>query len=359
MTFALPSFRLRLPVLAGATLLLHYVAIGWVGNGIGLPQLRADAAAPAPIVAQLRAPPPPVRPPAAADVAPKPPPKRRVPAPVREAAPVEAPVQEEPVPAEPEAVSETPAVAEEAPAEEKPAEAPAAPLPREYKASVPPSSELSLELERIDAKGTHWNGVAEMSWQVSGGSYAVKVDAGITMMVTKFNLLSLASEGTVGAGGFVPRLATEKRRGRSQTATHFNGEQGSITFSASQATAPLVAGAQDKATLPLQLAAIARADPAQFEGGLEITVGEERDASVYTFVVVGQEEIETKLGKLQTWRLSRPPKPGSYNSRLDVWLAPDRGWYPVRIRNTEASGAVTTQTVTHIVVTDSGTAHAQ
>ena len=359
MTFALPPFRLRLPVLVGATLLLHYVAIGWVGNGIGLPRQRIERAAPAPIVAQLRAPPPPVRQPAAADVAPKPPPKRTITQTVKKAAPVEAPVREEPAPAEPEAVPETPAVAEEAPVEEMPVEAPAAPLPRQYKASVPPSSELALELERIDARGTLWRGEAGMSWQVSGGSYAMKFDAAISIVVTKVKLLSLASEGSVGEGGFVPRVATEKRRGRSQTATHFNGDQGSITFSASQNAAPLVAGAQDKATLPLQLAAIARADPAQFEGGLEITVGEERDASVYTFVVVGQEEIETKLGKLQTWRLSRPPKPGSYNSRLDVWLAPGRGWYPVRIRNTEASGAVTTQTVTHIVVTDSGTANEQ
>lgn len=362
MTFALPSFRLRLPLLIGATLLLHYVAISWVGTGMGLPQQRREPSAPPPIVAQLRAPAPAVQPAPPVQAAPKPVPKRRNPAPVKQAAVAEAPVQEEPAPilAEAPPVAETPAVAEEAPVvEEKPVEAPAAPLPREYKASVPPSSELALELERIDAKGTHWQGVAEMSWQVSGGSYTMKFDAGISVLVTRVNLLSLASEGSIGEGGFMPRVATEKRRGRSQTATHFNSEQASITFSASQNTAPLAAGAQDKATLPLQLAAIARADPAQFEGGLEITVGEDRGASVYTFMVIGQEEIETKLGKLQTWRLSRPPKPGSYNSRLDVWLAPAHGWYPVRIRNTEANGAVTTQTVTHIVVTDSGTANAQ
>ena len=359
MTVALPSNRLRLPLLIGATLLLHYVAFSWVGNGLTLPQPGAAPAAPNPIVAQLRAPPPVVQPAPAAPQAPKPPTKRRVPAPLKEAVLVDASVQQEPAAADP-PIAETPAVAEPAPAEEeKPAEAPAAPLPRQYKASVPPSSRLALELERIDAKGTLWHGVAEMSWQVTGDSYTMNFDAGISMLVTKVNLLSLASEGSVGEGGFAPRIATEKRRGRSQTATHFNGEQGSITFSASQEAAPLTAGAQDKATLPLQLAAIARADPEQFEGGLEITVGEDRGASVYTFVVVGQEEIETKLGKLQAWLLSRPPKPGSYNSRLDVWLAPERGWYPVRIRNTEANGAVTTQTVTNIVVTDSGTANAQ
>lgn len=46
--------------------------------------------------------------------------------------------------------------------------------------------------------------------------------------------------------------------------------------------------------------------------------------------------------------------PGSYRSRLDVWLAPAKGWYPVQIRNTEANGAVTTQTVNNINLIDTG-----
>lgn len=358
MTFALRATDLRLPLLAASTLLLHYLAFGWVEDGMGATRQGAQAAKPAPIVAQLRAAPPAPVVQAVAAPAPKPAPKRKVAAPVNDTPPVAVPV--EPVAlaqvqdAPPEPVAELAAVEAEAPAE-----APAAALPRQYKASVPPSSRLTLDLDRIDAKGTHWQGVAEMAWQVNGASYTMTVEAGVNMVVTRFKLLSMASEGSIGESGFAPRLATEQRRGRSQTATHFNSDQASITFSASQASTPLVAGAQDKTTLPLQLAAIARADPAQFEGGLDITVGEERGASVYTFEVAGQEEIETTLGKLQTWRLSRPPKPGSYNSRLEVWLAPARGWYPVRIRNTEANGAVTTQTVTDIVVNDAGNAHAQ
>ena len=109
-----------------------------------------------------------------------------------------------------------------------------------------------------------------------------------------------------------------------------------------------------EARVPLQLAAIARADPSQLAGDIDIQVGEERDATVYRFVVVGKEEIDTKRGKLQVVHLSRPPKEGSYRTRLDIWLAPARGWYPVQIRSTEASGAVTTQTVNNIAVTDTG-----
>jgi hypothetical protein len=97
--------------------------------------------------------------------------------------------------------------------------------------------------------------------------------------------------------------------------------------------------------VPLQLAAIARGDSKQLSGNIDILVGEDRDASVFTFTVAGQEQIDTPLGRIAAWHLVRPPKPGSYNSRLELWLAPAYGWYPVQIRNVEASGAVTVQTV--------------
>jgi hypothetical protein len=166
-------------------------------------------------------------------------------------------------------------------------------------------------------------------------------------------LLVVTSEGQIDDNGIAPVTATEKRKGRSLTATHFNRDQGRITFSASELSYPLLAGAQDKATLPFQLAGMARADINQLQGNVDLFVGEDREANVFRFNLVGEEELETKMGRLLTWHLSRPPKPGTYSSRLDIWLAPDRGWYPVQIRNTEGSGAVTTQLVTHITAIDS------
>jgi hypothetical protein len=57
---------------------------------------------------------------------------------------------------------------------------------------------------------------------------------------------------------------------------------------------------------------------------------------------------------MAVWHLTRAPLPGSYNSRLDVWLAPAHNWYPVQLRSTESSGAVTTQTVRKIVPQEAG-----
>ena len=225
---------------------------------------------------------------------------------------------------------------------------------RRYKVDMPPPASITLDVARTDKDGTEWSGEALLAWQLNDDTYKIQVEAGIRVVFTRVNLVVLHSEGAVAATGFAPIKMTEKRRGRSLTATHFNWGENKLTFSASQAAYPLVAGAQDKASVPLQLAAIARGDAKQLSGDIDIFVGEDRDASVYRFKVVGQEEIDTRLGKLQTWHLTRPPLPGSYKSTLDIWLAPQHGWYPVRIRNSEANGAVTTQTVNNIVLNHSG-----
>jgi len=231
---------------------------------------------------------------------------------------------------------------------------PAAPEARHYKVDLPPSADITLDVARTDANGTKWSGDALLSWRVTPSSYRVRVEAGIRVMFAHVNLLTLVSEGKVGDEGFVPTLMTEKRRGRAMTATHFNRQDGTLTFSASAAKYPLVPGTQDKASVPLQLAAIARGDSKQLSGNIDILVGEDRDASVFTFTVAGQEQIDTPLGRIATWHLVRPPKPGSYNSRLELWLAPAYGWYPVQIRNVEASGAVTVQTVKTIETKQAG-----
>ena len=232
--------------------------------------------------------------------------------------------------------------------------APAVPELRRYTVDMPPPATITLDVARTDADGTEWSGEAVLDWKLNNDTYRIKVEAGIRVVFTRVNLVVLTSEGAVAATGFAPMKMTEKRRGRSLTATHFDWGGNKLTFSASQAAYPLVPGAQDKASIPLQLSAIARGDSKQLSGEIDIFVGEDRDATVYRFKVVGQEEIDTRLGKLHTWHLTRPPLPGSYKSTLDIWLAPQHGWYPVRIRNTEANGAVTTQTVNNIDLNHSG-----
>jgi hypothetical protein len=320
---------------------------------------------PAPAVVSVRLAPLPALPALSAptrstpSIQPQPPPQSAPPsnpAPVAAAAPAVLPMAEVAA-----AVPAEPAVPAVAPAQDAPApEAGAASdlaldpaPPHRYKVRLPQSADLALDVLRIDADGTTWNGVGAMTWRQDGSHYSMTVEAGLSVLVTRVNLLVLTSEGQIDDNGIAPDQATEKRKGRSLTATHFNRDQGSITFSASALSYPLLPGAQDKATLPFQLAGIGRADLNQLQGNIDLFVGEDREANVFRFNLIGEEELETKMGRLLTWHLSRPPKPGTYSSRLDIWLAPERGWYPVQIRNTEANGAVTTQSVTHITTMDS------
>lgn len=357
--------------LAAAIFLLHWAVLGWLEGGLGQAGRPVRPAQADMVPASLLPEPAPVPP-----AEPKPlPPARRLPValPLPALPQVSADVAfdiEAPAPsgqfvdaaggtdARPPALHDAaapPATGAESLAQAEPEPEPkAAPEARSYRTDVPPPADLTMDVDRVDADGTRWAGEALVSWRQDGQNYRITIEAGIRVVFARVNLVVLTSEGMVDDSGYAPVKMTEKRRGRALTATHFNRGDGKITFSASQHAFGIMPGAQDKASVPLQLSAIARGDPGQLSGDIDIQVGEDKDASVYRFTVVGREEIDTRLGKIQAWRLSRPPKPGSYRSRLDVWLAPGRGWYPVRIRNTEANGAVTTQTVNNIVVTETG-----
>jgi hypothetical protein len=291
--------RRRVVVLCAATVGLHYLAAGWVDAGGGAPPPAPLKNARAPVVAELIAR-----------------------APARALAEAGAAVPMRPV--------------------QSAQRAGAAP----YKADPPPSAQLTYALVRAAAGAAASSGEAVLDWTRDGAAYRLRY-AGEQAPA------DMASEGRIGKAGIIPRTMTEKRRGRARTATHFD-ERGNITFSASGRAVPMRAGAQDRATWPLQLAAIARAAKGRLGAGVQIQVGEEKDAGMYRFAVLGQEEIVTAMGTLATWRLARLAAPGSYNARLDIWLAPGHQWYPVQLRSTEANGTVTTQTIRGIVVKDAG-----
>jgi hypothetical protein len=217
---------------------------------------------------------------------------------------------------------------------------------------IPSSIEMRLDVSHTKVNDTPTRGVATLSWQVYNNRYSLKLEVGVNLIVTTFNLYTLSSEGDIGPFGLMPGTSTDERKTKAATAIHFNHIEKTITFSASNKTVTMQDGAQDAASLLLQLAAIGNGNPAQFAPGREfkVQVAEGRDANEFLFQVIDEEEIESKLvpanSKLKTIHIVRPPRPGVYNSRLDIWLAPSLSWYPVQIRNTESNGTVTNQIVT-------------
>jgi hypothetical protein len=95
----------------------------------------------------------------------------------------------------------------------------------------------------------------------------------------------------------------------------------------------------------LQLAGIGLAEPDQLRDTVDIVVAGARDQRIARFRVLGQETVATGVGPVAAWHLAELAAPGV--ARLDVWLAPERGWLPVRLR-VEDSGASVTQTLAAI-----------
>lgn len=340
-----PGRPLRWLALLLASLLLHLIGLEWATGRLGMPSWRDREA---PVMMTELLPPPvkkvivPPRPKAAAK--PKPRPKRK---PVLPPPP---PPVVEPTPAPtvatvPEPIAEAPAESTAASAaanvpDEPIAEAPAAPAPPEaqHKFSAPPSAELEYDVTALREE-QKWYGSGKFQWTSTPDSYRVAGEASITFFF-KITVLNFSSEGAITDSGVAPVLYTEKPFRKAMTNTHFQHDNHKISFSASEASYPYNGGEQDRASVIWQLAGIGRGDPAQFAPGtgIDIFVAGTRDAEQWHIAVIGQEEIETPYGKTGAWHVVRTPRPGSYDQKIDIWLAPQHDWYPVKILYTYPNG---------------------
>ncbi|MDB5762937.1 MAG: hypothetical protein JWQ21_1932 [Herminiimonas sp.] len=330
------------------SVLLHLVTLEWATGGIGMPSLRNQSQTA--IVAQL------LQPKIEPAVAPKP----RIPKPAAKPKPSPRPVAR-PVPTTPpqpesaaseaavippagmeapgtsvEPVIETLSAADAGAAREAPAAGPQqASDTMQYKVNLPPSAELKYDVKALrDGKPVYGHG--KISWQTDGGNYTVDGEAGILF----FTVLNFKSAGLIDDFGIAPVIYAEKRFRKSETNTHFNRERSTISFSASTASYPRKGGEQDRASIIWQLTGIGRGDGGKFIPGAEIDffVAGVRDAETWRIRIIGEEEIETGTGKTSAWHMVRIPRQGSYDQQLDIWLAPQQQWYPVKLRYTETNG---------------------
>jgi hypothetical protein len=322
------------------SLLLHLLALHWADRHIGRPT-SASTDAPA-VTVQLRPPPAPppalTQPPvsAAAPKAQRPPPRKRPPPAVATAPPAAAVAA---------AAVEPPTEPAAAPAIEAPVQAAADPAPAEpaaapadapsYHFRMPPSAQLKYDVQALrDGKVVYGGG--KIAWRANDGRYQVDGEAGVLF----FTLLTFQSVGAIDEFGVSPELYSEKRFRRPESVTRFDRGSKRILFSTSDASFPREDGAQDRASIVWQLAAIGLGDPGRYTPGaaFELFVAGVRDAEPWIIQVIGLEQTDTPVGRIEAWHVVRAPRPGSYEQKLDIWLAPQHWWYPVRLRFTETNG---------------------
>ena len=221
----------------------------------------------------------------------------------------------------------------------------AAPVKRAV--DMPPPADLAYELN-AQHRGFGLKGEALIAWRGGDGKYEVNLEARAQLIG---KLTEYRSHGTLDSFGLAPAEFYEKRYRKDATTTVFNRDSKTIAFSDGKEPVPLKGGEQDRASVTWQLASVARAaGEAKFKPGSEwsFIVASRRDTEPWTFKVVKREKIQTGLGELDTFLVSREPRAGGKNEGVDIWLAPGQQWYPVKLRFRDDERETIEQTVTRI-----------
>ncbi|WP_155837363.1 DUF3108 domain-containing protein [Herminiimonas sp. CN] len=217
----------------------------------------------------------------------------------------------------------------------EPAAKPAADPALQQAIDPPPSALLKYDVQSSKG-GKAVYGSGKIAWHTDGNVYTASGEASVLF----FTVLEFRSEGAIDRFGVAPGLYTEKRFRKPATNTHFQRDPQIISFSASTLTYPRQGGEQDRASVTWQLAALGRGDSSRFAPGaqIEVVVAGVRDAEPWRIRVIGLEQIRIPAGEMPAWHLERQPRAGSFDQKIDIWLAPQQQWYPVRLRYTDNNG---------------------
>jgi hypothetical protein len=198
--------------------------------------------------------------------------------------------------------------------------------------TVPGSTRLKYNV--IATKGPlSFNARAELLWLQDGSTYDARLEVTAFLLGARIQ----TSTGRLSAEGLEPKRFADKFR--SEVAAHFERDKRLVTFSANTPQVPLLAGMQDQLSVVMQLSAMIAGAPGQYPSGTAIafdTIGP-RSSEKWVLTVGEEEKLALPGGELQTLKLTRKPR-GEYDQTLELWLAPQLGYLPARIKLTEKNG---------------------
>jgi len=194
--------------------------------------------------------------------------------------------------------------------------------------TLPAAADLHYLLRQGGQEGT-----ARLSWQPQdNGGYQLSLARELAGRA----LPTWRSEGETGAEGLAPSRFAQQRKGRDTSATNFRRAEGLISFSASAEQFAITPGVQDRLSGWLQLAGVIAAAPTRYPPGSELrlnVVGLRGEAREWVFEVLGLYPVTLADGQSQSppaLHLRRAPL-GAYEGGFELWLAPERGYLPVRV----------------------------
>jgi len=145
------------------------------------------------------------------------------------------------------------------------------------------------------------------------------------------------SKGAITARGLEPLRYGEKVR--SEVAAHFERDKGKVSFSANTPDVPLLPLAQDQVSIFVQLAAMFAADGQAFVPGSKLVFQtiSARGAEEWDFLLAPPERLKIQGKEWTAYKLVREHR-ADYDTRAELWLAPELEGMPLRIRLTQTSG---------------------
>lgn len=204
--------------------------------------------------------------------------------------------------------------------------------PPTYNYVFPPSVRLKYDVAGT-IKGFKYFVSGDLSWLHDDSNYTARLEISHFLLGAKVQ----TSKGAITPRGLEPLRYGEKVR--SEVAAHFERHKGKVSFSANTPDVPLMPLAQDRVSIFVQLAAMFAADGHAFLPGSKLVfqaVGP-RGAEEWEFLVEPPERLQMQGKEWLAYKLVREHR-AEYDTRAELWLAPELDGMPVRIRLTQTSG---------------------
>jgi hypothetical protein len=196
----------------------------------------------------------------------------------------------------------------------------------------PPSVKLNYEFAG-DIKGIRYSAEGDMLWTHKDNSYQLKQEVRHVLLGSR----SQTSAGSLSPLGLLPLRFGDKFK--QEVAAHFERDKGLVSFSANTPSQSLQDGAQDRLSLFVQLAGLMSGSPQFQQVGQQISfqVVSARSAEVWSFSVEKTETLQLPIGRIPTLKLRRVPVQ-QYDQSVEMWLSPQHGFLPARVRIVQTNG---------------------
>ncbi len=190
--------------------------------------------------------------------------------------------------------------------------------------------------------------VVQESFENSGGKYQIVSESNPAGLLALFvrTKVKVESSGAITSAGLRPEQLHYGRLddpGKNVSAV-FDWQAGQLhmTFDGRNETAPLAAGTQDRISVMYQFMFLA---PEQLKPlAFQMTNGKKIES--YRYQLNGSEQLDTPLGRLNTLHLVKQREPGENGT--EIWIAPERHFFPVKLLILENDGSKFEQVITQL-----------